>query len=151
MEEGTVFERKSILGSFKRFLIPLIVIVFIAAVFFIWAGISTGSHNVLREARDVRVAFKLIGVERYGDTPVYDPASPDGMAKGIAEKLENLSYADGSVKLLSWDDENDLPLAFTYSKGLYLVEYRATDKKNPGAGEWNVYYAFPVLNYSTEK
>ena len=152
MQEGTVFERQSITGKLRRIIIPVIIFLVIMGIFFVWARISTGSHNILQEARDVRVAFKLIGVEYSGDsTRIYDPLAENGMVDGIAEKVENLSYADGTVKLLSWDTESDMPLAFTYSKGVYIVEYKAIDGKDPGAGEWNVYYAFRVLNYSTDK
>ena len=152
MQEGTVFERQSITGKFRRIIIPVIIFLVIMGIFFVWARISTGSHTVLQEARDVRVAMKLIGVEYSGDSSrIYDPSSSDGMVSGIADKIEKLSYADGEVRLISWDVENSLPLAFTYSKGMYLVEYRAVDPDDPNSGEWNVYYAIHVTSYSTEK
>ena len=152
MEEGTVFERQSIISKLRRFIIPIIILFVVIMIFFAWARISTGSHNVLQEARDVRTAMKLISIEYFGDTGrIYDPSAENGMASGVAEKIENLSYADGTVKLLSWDYENNMPLAFTYSKGVYLVEYRAADDDDAMSGEWDVYYAIHVLNYSSDK
>lgn len=96
--------------------------------------------------------MKLISIEYFTESDrIFDPTREDGMAKGVAEKIENLSYADGTVKLLSWDSENNMPLAFTYSKDMYLVEYRVYDPNDSMNGEWDVYYAIHVLNYKADK
>ncbi len=150
MEEGTVFEKRSFADGPKKLIIPALILCIFAMIFFAWSRISTGGHHALQEARDVRVAMKLASLEYFSaDGSIYDSRNPDGMASGAADKIRSLSYAEGDIKLLAWDRTNNLPKSFTYRKGPYLIEFNALNDSSSVTGEWDVYYAFHVMHYST--
>ena len=119
---------------------------------FIWWQISTDAHHVMQEARDIRTALRLVGLEYRGlGSSVYDQGAQDGLAEGAAQKLRDLTYAEGEVDLLAWDESSGMPLSFTYRKGAYVVEYKAQDRDHTISGKWEIYYAFHILTYTTER
>ena len=152
MEEGTVFERESVAQKAGRYIFLLLVVLIIAVGFFTWARISTGSHNALQEARGVRAAMKLVSIEYYGGNgSIYDRNAYDGMAKEAEDRKRTMSYADGDIELKAWDDLNNVPIAFTYRKDPYVIEFRAVGDMTDPNNVWDVYYAFHMMQYTTEQ
>ena len=151
MEEGTVFERESIADKVGRYIFLLLIVLIVAGGFFTWARISTGSHNALQEARGVRAAMKLVSIEYYGGNgSIYDRNAYDGMAKGAADMIRAMSYSDGKIELKAWDEDNNVPIAFTYRKDSYVIEFRAVGDMADPDDVWDVYYAFHLMKYTTE-
>lgn len=151
MEEGTVFERESIAERAGRYIFLLLVVLAVAVGFFTWARISTGSHNALQEARGVRAAMKLVSIECYGgDGSIYDRNAYDGLAKGAADMIKAMSYSDGEIELKAWDEEQNVPIAFTYRKDPYIIEFRAIGNTPDTDDVWDVYYAHRLMKYTTE-
>ncbi|MCR5740249.1 MAG: hypothetical protein K6G43_10585 [Lachnospiraceae bacterium] len=120
----------------------------------IWAGISSGARSALNTARDIRVAMKLVSLEYYGNgTSIYDPSSPNGLAEGAMERIMSLSPVKGELILAAWDEENNIPLSYTYREGRYLVEYKEIghgDGSYGMNGDWNVYYNVRIMEYKAE-
>ena len=151
MEEGTVFERESVADKVGRYIFLLLVVLIVAAGLFTWARISTGSHNALQEARGVRAAMKLVSIEYYGgDGSIYDRNAYDGMAKGAADMIKVMSYSDGEIELKAWDEINNVPIAFTYRKDPYVIEFRAVGESSDPDDVWDVYYSHHLMQYTTE-
>ena len=139
MEEGTVFERESIADRLGRYIFLLLIVLIVAVGFFTWARISTGSHTVLQEARGVRAAMKLVSIEYYGGNG------------SIYDMIRTMSYADGEIELKAWDDVNNVPIAFTYRKDPYVIEFKSVGDRYDPDDVWDVYYAFHLMKYTTEQ
>ena len=152
VEEGTVFERESFADKIGRYIFLLIIVLIVAVGFFTWARISTGSHNALQEARGVRAAMKLVSIEYYGGNgSIYDRNAYDGMAKGAADMIRTMSYSDGEIELKAWDEANNVPIAFTYRRDPYVIEFRSVGDPQDRDDVWDVYYAFHLMQYTTEQ
>ena len=150
-QESTQFYKESIPERIKKRLWLVILIVVTACIVFIWAGISAKARAALSHAKDIRVALKLVSIEYYGtNRTLYDASSETGLTDGALERIKTLTPVDGELTLTAWDDENNIPLSFTYREGLYLVEYKEVgngDGSYGMNGDWSVYYDLKVLEY----
>lgn len=148
-QESTQFYKESILERIKKRLWLVILIVVTACIVFIWAGISAKARAALSHAKDIRVALKLVSIEYYGtNRTLYDASSETGLTDGALERIKTLTPVDGELTLTAWDDENNIPLSFTYREGLYLVEYKelgSGDGRYGMNGDWIVYYNFRIM------
>lgn len=152
MEEVTVFEKTSFVNKVWRYIIVLLCVIVVTGGLITWARISSGSHDALQEARGVRAAMKLVSIEYYGgDGSIYDSRNFDGMAKGAADMIKALSYAEGEIELKAWDEADNVPVAFTYRKGLYVIDFKTVGNPNDPDYVWDVYYAFHLMKYTTEQ
>jgi hypothetical protein len=152
MEETTVFEKASFMNKAGRYIIVLIVVIVITGGILTWGRISAGSHKALQEARGVRTAMKLVSIEYYGgDGSIYDSKSLDGMAKGAADMIKTMSYAEGEIELKAWNEAENVPVAFTYHEGLYYIDFRTVGNPKDPDCVWDVYYAFHLMKYTTEQ
>ncbi len=151
MGEGTVFERESVANRAGKYILLLLVIIVVVGGFITWARISAGSHNAMQEARGVRAAMKLVSIEYYGgDGSIYDSSAYDGMANGAADMIRTMAYADGEIELRAWDEVNNVPIAFTYRKDPYVIEFRRVGDPQDPDDVWDIYYAFHLMKYTTE-
>ncbi|MCR5102391.1 MAG: hypothetical protein K6B41_13660 [Butyrivibrio sp.] len=128
----------------RRILIVIIVVLVVVfgAAFF---KISTESHQVLREAKNVRVCMRLLSIESYGlGSSIYDSTKKNGLAEGMEERIAELSKEDGEVTLTAWNETDNLPQQFTYKKGNYIAVYDASGDKFK---TWKIYYQLEVLSY----
>ena len=151
MEEEIIFEKRTIWTVLKKMLLPCVLLLVVLAVLFAISRIHIKAHNVMQEARDIRVAMRLLNLEcNASGKELYDPGTPDGMLKGMGKRVRDLSYADGDVILNGWDDEKGMPQSFTYKNGPYLVEYRALDGGEATDGQWDIYYTFHIMQYTTQ-
>ena len=153
--EGTQFYRRSRYADILRIIIITVVIFAMLAVLSLWFIIDSGARQAYMEARDVRKALRAVGTEYYGElTSIYDPNKADGMTDGAAEKVAFIAQCKGKVTLYEWDDTNNGPLSFEYTKGLYRVVYRDTGIDSgitSGVeGDFRVYYSFELLKYEAE-
>lgn len=97
-------------------------------------------HQAFYEAKNAEFALRLLGTEYYAaDRPVYDPTAPGGLAAGVAEEVAELSGAEGTVELSSWDAARLAPRSFTYTKGRLAVLYEYGED---GENHWGLYYRF---------
>ena len=146
------FFRESPVTGFKVFISTVLLIVIIIGGIMIWGRISAGARNALSDAKDVRVAMKLISLEYYGEKgALYDPSSENGMDKNALARILSVCPVSGEIILTGWDEEKDIPYSFSYRDGKYLVEYRQSDDSgaNGTDGAWSVYYDIKVLEYKT--
>ncbi len=151
MEEEIIFEKRTIWTVLKKMLLPCIILLVVLAILFMVSRINIKAHNVMQEARNVRVAMRLLNLEchAFGEE-LYDPGTSDGMLEGQGKRLRDLSYADGEVILTGWDEDAGMPQSFTYKKEPYLVEYRALDEGGETDGQWDIYYTFHIMQYTTQ-
>ncbi|MCR5272940.1 MAG: hypothetical protein K6E13_08155 [Lachnospiraceae bacterium] len=126
-------------------IITVLIVVFGVAYF----KISSESHQVLREAKNIRVSMRLLSIESYGTYGnIYDATNRNGLADGVAEELAELSNEDGEVTLTAWNDEKNLPEQFSYKKGNYIAYYDADGDKYK---TWKVCVQIGVLNYENNE
>ncbi len=149
----TVFYRTGRIPEMKKYAWILLTIALIAGIIVLWGKIGSGARAALSDAKDIRVAMKLVSIEYYGgDGSIYDSSSENGMKKGALEKIQNISRTKGDLVLNSWDSDNNIPLSFTYRTGKYLVEYKEAGGGGGSYGmngSWSVYYDFKILKYTT--
>ncbi len=158
--EGTVFYRRRIGDWIRRYIIELVIIAAAVTFGIVTTVVTSNARRVFREAKDIRTALRFVGTQYYGgNTSIYDPSDPTGLAKGAAESIAEVSTHDGQVFLYAWDEEENVPLRFEYKKGAYTVSYTADvysgkNKENESAsqmmGRWDVTYSFNVLKYEAE-
>jgi hypothetical protein len=130
----------------------VLAIALIIGVIVIISGISSGARAALGHAKDIRVAMKLVSLEFYkGEESLYDPSYENGIAPDALTRMKTMVPIKGEIILTGWDEENDIPLSFTYREGRYLVEYKelgSGDGTYGMNGDWTVYYDLKVLEYS---
>ncbi len=147
----TTFRVENPLDRFKKFAVVIILAAVILGGIVLWARISSGARSALNTARDIRVTMKLISLEYYGEeNPFYDPSSADGMASDAPDRIKSICPYSGDLTLYTWDEENSIPLSFTYRDGRYLVEYKEIghgDGSYGMNGDWTVYYDFKIMEY----
>lgn len=153
--EGTQFYKRSNFADVFRIILITVVIFGMLAFLSLWFVIDSGARRAYKEARDIRKALRAVGTEYYDDlTSIYDPTSANGLADGAAEKIASLSQRNGTVTLYEWDSENNGPICFEYSTGLYRVVYTDSGVMSGMTsgieGEFKVYYSFELLKYEAQ-
>ncbi len=140
------YERK--IAWIKRILL-LIVLFFVIGVVMTFFKVSTEAHQVLREAKNVRVCMRLLAIESYGlGNSIYDPTRKNGLAEGVAEEIAELSKEEGEVTLTAWNEEENLPKQFSYQKGNYIAYY---DSEGDKYKTWDIYIQIKLLNFENSE
>jgi len=107
------------------------------------ANSKAKARKTLREAKNVRIAMKMMALEDIGvNSTLYDENNDNGLVEGASEKLKNLSKADGEVTLISWNKKDTDADAFTYQNGMYIVHFNRNSKV-----QWKVYYNYKILEF----
>lgn len=89
------------------------------------------SQVALGNAKSVRVAFQVIGTEKYGvNGTLSDASQQGGVTKGLYEEILKLSKVPGDFWLLQTDESGCEVQRFVYTEGEYTVWYQA-DAKSP--------------------
>lgn len=102
--------------------------------------IRTGAGIVLTEAKNTELALHLLSYDYYSkDQPIYNPLTPDGLAEGVAEEVRELSGAEGTLILGSWDAARQAPRSFTYITGKIVVVYDYDEQEE---SRWKLCYQF---------
>ncbi len=153
--EGTQFYRDRGASVVLRNAIIVFISIIILSCFALWAYVDSGARQAYKEARDIRNALRAVGTEYYGGmVSIYDPSSRDGMVRGAAERVAQLSGRSGKVTLYAWDDEHNMPLSFEYQKGSYIVVYTNSNEYGNSTlvmeGDFEVDYSFRILRFEAE-
>jgi len=148
------YNRSGPTGKAAKLALLILIAAIITGAIITWAGIGAGARNTMSTAKDIRTAMKLISTEYYGENrSLYDPSTVTGLSDSALEKIRGVCPFKGELTLYSWDDENSIPIYFTYREDRYLVEYKDTGTGN-GAygmnGDWTVYYSVRVLEYKAQ-
>lgn len=84
----------------------------------------TQAKIILREAKNIQLAMKILAVKYYGDDRhVYVPNTQYGMMEDTVNEILDLSGADGKITLVSWNSDERIPGKFYYLTDRFLVIY----------------------------
>lgn len=96
--------------------------------------------SVLQETKNAELALHLLAYDYYGkDQHIYNPLTPDGLAEGVAEEVREMSGAEGTLILGSWDAARQAPRSFTYITGKFVVVYNYDEQEE---SRWKLCYQF---------
>lgn len=100
----------------------------------------------LGNAKSVRVAFQVIGTEKYGSNgTISDASKQGGVTDGLYEEILKLSKAPGDFWVLQTDESGCDVQKFVYQEGEYTVWYQA-DASSP----YKVYHEQTMIDTSTD-
>ena len=127
----------------------IIVVAVLATVIFVLARLDIKGREVLREAKNAKLALRTTDIEYYGEgKSIYSPESMNGLSEGVRESVKDLMPGvDGDISLLSYDKKKKEITGLLYSKGRYRVYYYDTGKET----EWMVYYMWRLMDFKEEK
>lgn len=112
---------------------------------FAYFAMSVQSRNILRESKNVQIAFQMLSIEYYAQgKSIYTTRSRSGMAAGVEDRIVELSGERGNIMILSYDNKNREVTSFTYERNHYRVTYLKNDE---GVARYDVEYLVPVLSY----
>lgn len=115
-------------------------VVLIIWVSFIFFSLGLNNQHALTEAKNTELALHLLAYDYYSkDQPIYNPLTPDGLAEGVAEEVRELSGAEGTLILGSWDAARQAPRSFTYITGKIVVVYDYDEQEE---SRWKLCYQF---------
>lgn len=128
----------------KVFIIVLIVLI-VGGIVFAKFAIDSKARNMFREAKNVQLAMDMISIEYYGrDMLIYDPNRRNGLADGVADRIESLSGERGEIFVTSYNAKKHEVTGFSYERGMYRVTYR---KDKEGMQHWDVDLLINVFKY----
>lgn len=97
-------------------------------------------RHALAESKNAELALRLLAYDYYGkDQHIYNPLTPDGLAEGVAEEVREMSGAEGTLILGSWDAARQAPRSFTYITGKFVVVYNYDEQEE---SRWKLCYQF---------
>lgn len=144
MNEEIIVENKwrKILRNVLRYLVLGILILFIAWIAFSYFRIRNNADVALREAKNARLALIATGIEYRGTgKSIYTSSKTSGMTNEVYSRVQQLSGAEGNLRLVKYDyDSNDVQ-QLQYRQGQYLVTYYVDDN---GEEIWTVEYILPL-------
>lgn len=94
------------------------------------------ARTMLGRAKNVELAMRLTAIEcyGYGSTP-YDAGEESGLDKEAERKIMHYAEAGGRIRVLGWDEKENVPTGFIYSEGRMLVFYSLGEDGQPA---WQV-------------
>lgn len=124
-------------GKGKLAFLLILVIACISGVLYYY---HVESYHALLESKNTELALHLLAYDYYSkDQPIYNPLTPDGLAEGVAEEVRELSGAEGTLILGSWDAARQAPRSFTYITGKIVVVYDYDEQEE---SRWKLCYQF---------
>lgn len=97
-------------------------------------------RHTLTESKNTELALRLLAYDYYcRDQQIYDPLTPDGLAEGTAERIREMSGAEGTLILGSWDAARQAARSFTYISGKFVVIYNYDEAEE---SRWKLCYQF---------
>lgn len=110
-----------------------------SAYFGFWSVRVQVRHKLV-EAKNIELALHLLSYDYYSkDQHIYNPLTPDGLAESVAEEVRELSGAEGTLILGSWDAARQAPRSFTYITGKIVVVYDYDEQEE---SRWKLCYQF---------
>ncbi len=129
-------EQRSLIFIFSGVLSVVILMTGISAYY----GYKIQSRLILSESKNTELALRLLAYDYYSrDQQIYNPLSPDGLAEGVAERVREMSGAEGTLILGSWDAGRQAPRNFTYITGKFVVVYNFDEQEE---SRWKLCYQF---------
>lgn len=132
-----------------KIVVTVVVVAVLATVVFVLVRLDIKGREILREAKNAKLALRTTEIEYYGEgKSIYSPESINGLSQGVKESVEKLMPSvDGDISLLSYDKKKKEITGLLYSKGRYRVYYYDTGKET----EWTVYYMWRLMDFKEEK
>ena len=132
-----------------KIVVAVVVVAVLATVVFVLVRLDIKGREILREAKNAKLALRTTEIEYYGEgKSIYSPESINGLSQGVKESVEKLMPGvDGDISLLSYDKKKKEITGLLYSKGRYRVYYYDTGKET----EWTVYYMWRLMDFKEEK
>ena len=132
-----------------KIVVTVVVVAVLATVVFLLVRLDIKGREILREAKNAKLALRTTEIEYYGEgKSIYSPESINGLSQGVKESVEKLMPSvDGDISLLSYDKKKKEITGLLYSKGRYRVYYYDTGKET----EWTVYYMWRLMDFKEEK
>lgn len=129
----------------RRVIIIVAVTLLIGAIAFAKFAIDSTARNRFREAKNVQLAMNMLSIEYYGkNMSIYDPDRRNGLASGVAERIETLSGEHGDIFVTGYNSKKREVTGFIYERGMFRVTYT---KDNDDMMHWNVDLLINVFNY----
>lgn len=121
-------------------LVGLCVVLICSVVGFSFLNQRVIIQHALTEAKNTELALHLLAYDYYSkDQHIYNPLTPDGLAEGVADEVRELSGAEGTLILGSWDAARQAPRSFTYITGKIVVVYDYDEQEE---SRWKLCYQF---------
>ncbi len=132
-----------------KIVVTVVVVAVLATVVFVLVRLDIKGREILREAKNAKLALRTTEIEYYGEgKSIYSPESINGLSQGVKESVEKLMPSvDGDISLLSYDKKKKEITGLLYSKGRYRVYYYDTGKET----EWTVYFMWRLMDFKEEK
>lgn len=125
---------------FKISIILILVICSSTGLYLSLFDFRTQAHYALAESKNTELALRLLAYDYYcRDQQIYDPLTPDGLAEGTAERIREMSGAEGTLILGSWDAARQAARSFTYISGKFVVIYNYDEAEE---SRWKLCYQF---------
>lgn len=144
MDEEIIVESKwrKLLRYVLRYLAVGILILLIAWIAFSYFRLKNGGDTALREAKNARLALVATGIEYRGlGKSIYTSNKLSGMSNDVRNKVQELSGADGNLRLVKYDYDSNEVRQLQYRKDRYLVTYEISEN---GEEIWTVEYIVPL-------
>lgn len=131
--------RNNFYNAFKIFSVSLLIVFLVLLpAFWLWDQ-SIQQRLTLREAKNVLMNMELLSIEYYGfDKPIADTGRPSGMSLEAEDEILSFAGAEGTVCLISWDEDCGKVLSMSYQKGRFLVQYQY--EKANDTYTWDIYW-----------
>lgn len=127
---------------YKSVIKIFIAIIILITLFFAFYCLNFNSKilRALQESKNTELALRLLAYDYYcRDQQIYDPLTPDGLAEGTAERIREMSGAEGTLILGSWDAARQAARSFTYISGKFVVIYNYDEAEE---SRWKLCYQF---------
>lgn len=125
----------------KTYLMCIVILVCLGYIIFVKIYLFRVNYrHTLAESKNTELALRLLAYDCYcRDQQIYDPLTPDGLAEGVAERIHEMSGAEGTLILGSWDASRQAARSFTYITGKFVVIYNYDEEEQ---SRWKLCYQF---------
>ena len=119
----------------------------IGAVFFTVFKIRSDAKEVLREAKNTRMALRSADIEMYAKgKSVFNPSNVNGIEEGVVRLVNQLYEPEGVYKITSHDAKSHEITGMTYEKGHFFVTFELRGE----AIYWDVDYRMNVYHFDDD-
>lgn len=102
------------------------------------------ARTMLGEAKNVELAVRLTAIQYYGygSTP-YDAKRESGLKKDAEKEVVKHADVEGKLRVLGWDEEENVPTSLIYWKDRMIVYYTLGSDGQP---DWEIYRMQNILS-----
>ncbi len=119
----------------------------IGAVIFTVFKIRSDAKEVLREAKNTRMALRSADIEMYAKgKSVFNPSNLNGIEDGVDTLVERIFTPGGEYCITGYDPVKHEITGMTYEKGHYFVTFQLKGE----AIYWDVDYRFNVYHFDDD-